>query len=211
VSVRARLVVAVSAALLLAQLARLAYLAPGSLGAREDNFDGFAIALVVLTMVNFGAALLICVTAVPRHLRGMRNFRAVPEVQADLTFRLSELLSRRWKALVAIAYALAVPAVVYGIYEARNVYDNGGHYYRQGHGHPIPISHDQYVTAAHPPLVAGAGVMTALQATALLLTFLALDRLASRGYWAIWSDPSEAVVRTVIERGAPAPDKAPPE
>jgi hypothetical protein len=181
--------VAVSATLLLAQLARIAYLAPGSLGAREDNFDGFAIALVVLTMVNFGAALLICVTAVPRHLRALRNFRAVPELQADLLFRLSEVLSRRWKAVVAVAYALAVPAVVYGFYKARNVYDNDGHYYRQGHGHPIPISQSEYVTGAHPPLVAAAGVMTALQATALLLTFLAVDRVASRGKWAIWTDP----------------------
>jgi hypothetical protein len=203
--------VAVSAALLLAQLGRLAYLAPGSLGSRQVNFDGFAIALAVLTMVNFGAALLIVVTAAPRNLRGMRSFRALPEVHADLTFRLSELLSRRWKTFVASAMLFALPAVVYGFSEARNVYDDGGHYYRQRHGHLTPISHDQYVAAAHPPLVAAAGVMTALQAGALLLTFLAVDRLASRGNWAIWSDLSEDVARAATERGAPAPDNAPPE
>lgn len=196
--VRARLAVAVSAALLLAQLIRLAYVAPASLGGRETNLDGFAIALVLLTMVNFGVALVICVSALPRSMRGLRNVGAIPEAQADLMFRLSELLSRRWKAFIAIAFALGFVAVGYGFYDIHNVYDEGGHYYRQGH---IPISHDQYVTAAHRPLVATAGVMTTLQAAAVLLTVLVVDRLSSRGNWPIWTDPSSpAAARRLAQR-----------
>lgn len=177
-SVRARLAVAVSGVLLLAQLIWLGYLAPASLGARDDHFDGVAIALVVLTMVNFAVALLVCVSALPRGRRGLQKVGAIPEAQADLMVRLSEVMSRRWKASIAIAFPAAFAAVGYGIYDSHNVYDEGGHYYRQGHGHLVPISHDQYVTAAHQPLIFAAGVMTALQASAVLLTFLAVDRLA---------------------------------
>ena len=184
---RARLAVVVSAALLWAQLIHLAYLAPGSLGRRETHFDAIAITLAVLTVVNFVAAVPICVTALPRSRRGLRNVGAVPEAQADLMFRLSELMSRRWKAFIVIAFALAFAAVGYGFYDIHNVYDDGGHYYRQGH---VAITHDQYVTSAHHPLIAAAGVMTALQAGAALLTFLAIDRLSSRGKWDIWTDPS---------------------
>lgn len=180
-SVRARLAVAVSAALLVAQLVWLGYLAPGSLGAREDHFEGFAIGLVVVTLVNFGVALVICVSALPRSRRGLRNVGATLEAQADLMFKLSELMSRRWKGFIAIAFALAFAAAGYGFYDIHNVYNEGGRYYRQGHGHLIPISHHEYATAAHQPLVAAAGVMTALQAGAVLLTFLAVDRLASGG------------------------------
>lgn len=205
---RARLAIAVSASLLLAQLIWLAYLAPTSLGAREDHFEGFAIALVVLTMLNFVVALVICVGALPRGRRGLRNVGAIPEAQADLMFRLSELVSRRCKVFIAIAFALAFAAVGYGFYDSHNVYDEGGHYYRQGHGHPIPISHAEYVRAAHQPLVAAAGVMTALQASAVLLTFLAVDRLAAGGKWELWTDPSSPGGREGITQGHPIAPKS---
>lgn len=141
-------------------------------------------------MVNIGVASVMCVSALPRSRRGLRNVGAIPEVQADLMFRLSELMSRRWKALIAVAFVLASVAAGYGFHDLHNVYHEGGHYYRQGQGQLVPISHDQYLTAAHQPLVAAAGVMTALQAGAVLLTFLATHRLSSRGTWAIWTDPS---------------------
>ena len=45
-----RLAKYVSATLVVAQFVELAYLAPGSLGQDETGFDGFTLALIVLTI-----------------------------------------------------------------------------------------------------------------------------------------------------------------
>lgn len=167
----------VGLALLALRLLQIAYLIPGSFGGNETSLGGIDIALIILTMLNFMAAIAVTMLGLSRQVDRSSLFDRL----AELNRRVFTLLGVGWKVLLAVVGAAGAAAMVYGVVNwPPAVYDNGGRFYHRVDGKLLEISAGQYVSAVHPALLFTAGVLTILQVAAFCLTLVAVDLYGHR-------------------------------